>query len=702
MSSVNQTPTRNTSTLLLDEGRLNAIRQSIEENDETFDFLTQRLERYVDGEITVNRAENILTPLALRIAIDGGYNRWNAYFKSTYLEAARSWDYKNRDGFRQHGADFAYAFAWTRELWTPEETREILGRFDVWMDFWSAYFRKTVDAGTLIPQDSDETTMLTEALYAYAKLVERPPLLTTLNIYKQEAVEILERAYIGRDGAMNGGFWPESPSYNANTPRFYLRWHTLYTDDGGLPVDPQFPEKHARGLIYSFLADFSGHVLFNDPLGIATTDRTFPSNNFRTVNMLANPMLATQGTQAHRALRWLLDRMPDPLNGEFWSATWQLIGEDNRGSEAASPEQLGWPLHYFSNGVGAFFARSSWDTDADQLFTWNMEPWQVDHLSAGALHFDLFADSKPITTYASNATPSQKVAPYNTLYIENIDNAQGFYPGTQAPTLRNAGRPVNLARYSDENVAVVAMDATELFNVYGYEQTADYARQVSRQIAVFWDGVMIVGDRVELDPTQLDDIDKPSPYTREVMRLQRFEVRPRDTDKGFVLARAHGKDHLFKQIVENGSRSEVIDEKTFYAAASENQMRAGHRQFQIRESVRSNDVSFLGVHLWGSPGLAAPDTSVLTDASGQTFGALVTTPESSYIAVFPMDPRIELKLPIELTSEQSLGTAEIAILGLARQGTYTVDVQDNRLSIVAGGPLQVQNGAVVYTNSSQP
>ena len=691
---------------LLTQTRLETIRRSIAVSPEAYDAMVQRLEPYVSGQRTINDFENIIIPLALRVAVDAETPAsWEQYFKVHFLQSVENFNYQHRNTARAYMANFAYGYSWVEahgpaDFWSESERARILGAFETWLAWWVDHFD---NSPWFYPQDSDETTMMLENTELYAYVLPAGNVRDDIVRARDLLVELVETRYLDAEvGTFGGGFWNESPSYNANTPRFYLRWHQLYLQRGETPADPAFPVKLARQMIHVFMADPSlGHLLFNDPLALDTGvggPLSYPASSFRTHNMLANVLIGTAGTPEAKVVRDLLNRLPEvDAGGEFYHGAARVLGEDATLDLAASAETLGLDRQHFAAGAAFFAARSDWSTTASQLFSTNWGHFEVDHMNFNALHFEIYKNGQPISKYGVGIGFGGEAAsgtPMNTVYIEGR-YANDFFINTGSSRRKGLGK--NLGAFSGRQYTTVTWDAKDLHNLTGWEQTANFARQATRSILHFWDGVTLVYDRVQTDPDQVDDIDAQAPYTRQTQKLTRFEGAV-SYQAGFYHATAHGLDHWYKPLLGDATIrvvDETLDEP--WSGLADNSFFPSHRSFHLEESQRSLDAEYFAMHVWGDQGVALPEERSVFVTEGDAVVHALRVAGRWRVVLFNRDPEqpIRSSVSVRVGTEFPMSGVDVYAVGWRQSMQFQVSAVDGVITLSPGGTGEANAGGVL-------
>jgi hypothetical protein len=710
-----QTATASRAVPVLDGGRLTRIRQSIATDPTAYRAMVAGLERWVSSPTRPYGPINMLPALALVISLEGADipARWTAYYRAIFQESMDTIDFRDRNTFREHGADLAYAYLWVAEyaptVWSSTQHAAFRARFNEFHLYWADFYDQH---RAYLVQDSDEAVMVLENMELAMRMAAEP-LRSRATTIRNELKQALEAQYFAPNGIIGGGFWPESTSYNANTPRFYMRWRQAAAQTDAPPSEPNWPCQLAMATLFQWMADLSGVWVFNDPLNLditAGSPQIYPASEFRMARMTANALLDTEGTPQHRALQWILDQTADPARqAPLYDGYMRILSEDLTVSRAADPATLELPYGYLTGDQGAFFARSDWSRNAHQFFSLNMRRGMVDHVGPQALSYEIFHGSKPISIYgAGQGGFADAITPVNTLYIENIDpGTGGFYPGVQAPTLRPKGPGRNLGAYADARYTAVTWEGKDLYNVTGWAQTADYARQVTRSILHFWDGVTLVHDRVVTDLSQDADLRKRygsafQSRPRRVMKLTRFQALPSVANSVYS-ATSQGKTHHYRSLLPVNA-TEIVDEVNAprWAALDKNMFYPSHRAAHIEEFIDATDAEFASMQTWGNQGSVAPPAAVPVTVSGADVRgwAFRTAGQPWRIALFNRNPEVPVttasltvRLPADIAPGQPV---DLYAVGWDPARSFALAVgTDRSLTLAPGQGASPNSGRVL-------
>jgi hypothetical protein len=700
---------------ILDSGRVARIRQSIAVDPTAYRAMVAGLERFVSTSGRPWGAGGMLPGLAMVIAVEGSAipERWTSYYRTLFMESVNTIDFRDRNNFRDGGADLVYAYLWVAEhaptVWSAAQRDAILARFTVFYSYWADFYDQ--HRATVVG-DSDEAVMLLENMELAMRVVAEP-LRSRVTAIRNELKQAIETQYFTPNGIMAGGFWPESTSYNANTPRFYMRWRQAAAQAGASPLGPDWPCQFAMATLFQWMADLSGVWVFNDPLNVdieAGSPQTYPASSFRMANLTANALLGTEGSPQHRALQWILDQTADPMRqGPLYDGSTRILSEDLTVSRAADPATLDLPYGHLTGDQGAFFARSDWSRNAHQFFSLNLRRGMVDHVGPQALSYEIFHGSKPISIYgAGQGGFADAITPVNTLYIENLDTGTGnLYPGVQVPTLRPKGTGRNLGAHADARYAAVTWEGKDLYNVTGWAQTADYARQVTRSILHFWDGVTLVHDRVVTDLSQDADLRKRygsafQSRPRRVMKLTRFQALPSVANSVYS-ATSQGKTHHYRSLLPVNA-TEIVDEVNAprWAALDKNMFYPSHRAAHIEEFIDATDAEFASMQTWGNQGSVAPPAAVPVTVSGADVRgwAFRTTGQPWRIALFNRNPEVPVttasltvRLPADIAPGQPI---DLYAVGWDPARSFALAVgTDRSLTLAPGQGASPNSGRVL-------
>ncbi len=697
---------------LLSEQRLKIIKESIKSNPRTYKALISKVDAYLTRIDISDKAYDLLPAMALRIAIegDGTPKHWEMYFKEDLLSSIQEFDYKNRNNMRQHGADLIYSLIWSDayyrgNLFSNLERKKAEKKISEWAQYWVNYYLSDKHKH-LFPQDSDETTMLLENFLLMQFLVTGSTLKNLKEAHEKIKTQ-LEVNYIQENGIMAGGMWSESPSYNANTPRFYLRWREVYKQLGKMPLDNSWSDDHALFVLFSWMADFSGYWLFNDPIGVDAKyggDFVYPASNFRSARFTTNPLIGAKYNNVRNGLLYVLNEIKWPGNASHYNGYIRLLFENNLIDKPINLSKLDLPNEYFSGGQGVFIARSNWSENANQFYSQNFTMWMVDHVGNMALNYEIFYNSKPVTKYAPSHGLSNHKNPANTIYIENMDTAGGLYPGVQSPTLRPKGVGANLGHYADEKYAAVIWDAKDIYNIIGYNQEADYAKQVTRSIINFWEGITFVYDNVKTDPKEIDDLYKSNsnikaPYIREVMKLTRFQNMPVKIGE-YYKATSGDVEHYYK-ILSKVDKIKVVNEKKDmpWAVMKPSEMYDSHKTAHIEEYINRENSEFLAMHVWGNKNIKLPKQCNIEVNSLDVLGYCYQLNNETNVMLFNRNPENPIEDDISFTLEGLSNKFNLYALGWSVDKRFSTHViEDKNQILVRSGSGVRPNSGLVFTS----
>jgi hypothetical protein len=693
---------------LLTDARMATIQASIVADPTTYNYLVSQLEPITTGAASVSDIAAVVPGLALRLAIDGASTPqvWQDFFKTQYLSLLTTFLYTGRNDFRQYGADICMAYSWVKyhypELFSDAQKTTIEDRLTVYAAYWSDYYNSGTHASAF-PVDSDETAMVLLSMLVYQDVTTGSTYAACVTAH--DALKpVVEGDYIVPDATMAGGFWNESTSYNANTPRFYQWWRMIHADRGGVVMDSTWSQDFALFVLFSMRADLSGYWMFNDVLDQSPTHAgyyTMPSNSFRSGKLTENGMIGSQGTDQRRALLYIHDELKPQVVGRQYNYPWiRLIVEDAASETAAAPATLTLPYYFYSGGKGVFHARSNWTETANQFVSCNFRVTDVHHVLYASMSYEIYHDSTPISMYSGQNT-SAASAPQNMLYIENFYTAGGLYPGVVDS--RCKGDPTNLGSFADSVYASVTWESKDVQNQTGYNRTADYALQCTRSILNFWDGLTVAYDHVITDPSQVQDINTRygtavASYTRQVMRLTRFMGLP-VLDGGAYKATALGKDHYYKPLIAPDSTT-IINEVSgsAWADLSAGNFFTAHRGGHIQEFVNGEtDVEFASAQTWGdTTAVAVPTTHILTGVTGTLKGWAIQHAGTWRICVFNTDPETPITTTTSFTMNAAVtGEVKLYAVGFSQATSFTPSRAGSVITITAGSGSPANSGAVV-------
>jgi len=210
-------------------------------------------------------------------------------------------------------------------------------------------------------------------------------------------------------------------------------------------------------------------------------------------------------------------------------------------------------------------------------------------------------------------------------------------------------------------------------------------RQWTRSILNEWDGITVVFDRIRMDVTDINDINKRygtnhSTYNRATTKVTRMTAVPTLTN-GWYSYSELGKQGYYKTLNPVAMTETIIDVTTDepWASAPNASIYSYNKVAHLQESFTDNsstkdDITFLGVHARGDLGRQAPITfGPFTSANGAITGCGIVDGTQTYVILFNRDPDtalIETTETITLTGMNLLAGTKIRALGWSNSVSF--------------------------------
>lgn len=717
---------------MLTPARLQMIQSNIAINSTTWDTFANIIDQEVSaghGYIPNDSGNNwryLLAPMALRIVADPDPVTQPIidFYQANYLSALATSDFtsglsNSRNEARQYMGDFARAFIWTSkhipDFWSQENINLITAKFNEWMQHWVIDYETSFLDGTLVPQDSDESISIAEALQLYAETgLLNPTLQSEIERVRDTVAETVMDIYFHPETGLYAEGMPfESPNYQSNTPRFALGWFEMMKARGRHVSDPEWPVKFARVAILMMIrdntsnpSDYHGTWLYNDPINMlgspAIKQNSYPisfqntngsvASSFRVINHLNNALMTiTPSSPEHRVLKGIVDQISPRVPGSVLNTGYQRILNDNTLLSGQTEENAGTPLFNASIGAqGLVLAKSSANNNASQFFWQSWTKNVTDHWGGGIGHFELYDEGIPLTRYQpATYNLNESVNLYNMVYIENKYNNKPnrMVGNTPLAQYTKSDQHQIFGAAANSDYVTVGSDACAVWNIIGWNQTADYCLQDSRRVISFWDKVQVVYDHIRTDPAQLEDLQLTGSYNRDIVKIQRFESMP-SLQNGWYQSVDQGKQLAYKEVLADTAVVDIVDETNQgdgiglpFAG-----WLTGHVEHKFGKAAfnASNDVEFMGILAYGSPGFEKPTINPVSITNGSNVIGIHLSGTVNKILLFNRNPSIPIKDSIQFTSTADVIGAEIYLTDADSSTLFSASKNGEFVNIITG------------------
>lgn len=580
------------STLFLLPTRIVALRNQLVTDDSRWRAMQHWLETYLGrkpynvGEYTKAYALGYHLTGREDYLEQGKELLWNAFFADPNV----GWSgYKNRNGFRSAGNRIALSYAWLRFAYTPEQQVIAEQHIATWVEYWLNYTNYQNDFAGFRINDTDEVTAITENLTLLGYLLQQTAAHRQLGEHSLAvADEMLQRFVVDYYMAdiMQGGAWAEGSDYSPQTQMHWMRLFLINKELRNLPFPSSYPELTAKAMMQTTLVGFTGIYQYGSVEQGSDYRPVLEDSRYRfAMHLLAllknSPLLPSFSL-------WL-DQLISLEGHEdisiYPGVESLLFYQKNTGNQ----QPAAFPNFHLSPGVGLLAASTNGNTDSSNLFLINRHR-RVDHEHSDALSFDLAHRgvwiTKEVSGYGGGGALSNA---HNTILIENATTE-----GSSNPTGRAAGSGHYRLSYQDPQLVLVSAEAADIYNMSGYYAT-NYAKAVTRQLALIGNQTLAVFDTVQTFPSQIKDLIKYKPelnlksgdnYTRQVTVNQLFQGEPEATTNTNQTFRIETDEMIgyFQIAWPEQASIQKVDGRQYWAGATGHAVPENQRKWHLKIS----------------------------------------------------------------------------------------------------------------------
>lgn len=686
------TPPSNTPNFFLSAERIALLEEAVNTSSAGWSYMKAKLDGYLDKESIYNGYE-YAAAYALSYRVSGNHihgQKARALYKRDFLaEGEHGWPgYTSRNGFRSKAKWSQYAYDWAKEVFTAEEQAQIEASFVIWGEYWKAHVDYDNDFAGFRWADTDETTSLAENISLIGMSLLKsanPEYVAKGTEYVAIGDALLNRYVVAAfmDGMMAGGHWAEGIDYSPATMQHWIRQYIVNKESRGIDYPNDYGDKVVLDLVHNTIAGYKG--LYNYADLEEATDYHALGDAYR-YELILHLLQLAQDPQVLAMGRHWYDQMiahEGHPTGSMVTGLWRFLFEQTDGMTEAVTNA---DTLFFAPGTGFVASRSDWTEQATNLYFSN-SAISVDHQHYDALSFDIAHEgvwvTKELTGYAGASVSSEA---HNTLLIENATD------GSSNPTMRPVGSGTVSTLYDDDKITLITADAQDTYNMTGYFG-ANYAKDVTRQLALLKPGFMVVYDHVITDSDAVKDLVQYKPelglvegdqHVRWVKQVQHFQTQP-EFNGEYYSAVSEGKIFMHKTLLPHGYQTEVIDESVLWADQMEYMAPVNQRRWHTLTKAPSPVVEneFLNLMAFGDEETTVmPQAVELNKANGavikgNVIGIAMTHSDEANVVLFSRDDSSALNEQISLLLPHDYANARIYISGLVAGASYKIQSTPN-------------------------